>query len=181
MFHKIGGHPAAAPGYAVCFDPATMAVASPYLLAAGTAVSTFGAIQQGQATKASSRFQAAVQQQQAERERLEAAQREDDFRRARSRDQGTRRAGFGATGVEPGEGSPLITSEDFAAEAELQALRLRAGGELRATRLEQAAALNRFQGSAANRAGFVRGGSLLIRSAGVAFGKKPTTSPKQID
>ena len=68
------------------------------------------------------------------------------------------------------EGSPLLVSEDFAAEVEFQALRIRSGGELRATRAEQQAVLQRFQGRAARSAGFVRGGALLITGAGKSFG-----------
>jgi len=57
----------------------------------------------------------------------------------------------------------------LAAESEFEALRLRAGGELRATRLEQQAVLERAGGAAASRAGFMRGGALLLSGAGSAF------------
>lgn len=72
--------------------------------------------------------------------------------------------------VDPSSGSPLLVSEDFAGEAELQALRIRTGGEVTATRAEQQATLQRFQGRAAQRSGFIRGGALLISGAGKAFG-----------
>ena len=65
----------------------------------------------------------------------------------------------------------MLVSEDFAGEAELQALRIRTGGEVTATRLEQQAGLERFRGRSSRRAGFVRGGSLLLSGAAKAFDK----------
>ena len=80
-----------------------------------------------------------------------------------------RRALLGVSGVDPSRGSPLLVSEDFAAEAELQALRIRSGGALSATRLEQQAGLIATSGRQARRAGFVRGGALLLDRTGSAF------------
>ena len=136
---------------------------------AGTALSAFSAIQQGRAAAQQSAFQAGVLRQQAERERLQAASDEEDFRRRQSRLLSSRRARLGASGVDPAAGSPLLVGEDFAGEVELQALRIKTGGEVRATRLEQQAGLERFRGRSARRAGFIRGGSLLLSGAGRAF------------
>jgi len=138
------------------------------MMAAGSAISAIGAIQSGQATAASARFQAGIMRQQAERERLEAEGREDDFRRDASRLMARRRATLGATGVEPTEGSPLLVTEDMAGETELQALRIRSGGELNATRLEQQAMLEGFRGRVASREGFMRAGAALLSGAGQA-------------
>ena len=44
------------------------------------------------------------------------------------------------------------------------------GGEVTATRAEQQATLQRFQGRAAKKAGFVRGGALLLTGKGKSFG-----------
>jgi hypothetical protein len=76
---------------------------------------------------------------------------------------------LGASGVEPSEGSPLLVSEDFAGETEYQALRIRSGGELAATRLEQSARLSALAGRNARTAGFARGGSLLLQGAGSLY------------
>ena len=140
------------------------------LSAVGSAIQAVGAIQKGQAAADQANLQAGILQQQAERDRQKAEADEADFRRRQSFILAQRRAALGASGVEPGVGSPLLVSEDFAGEVELQALRIRSGGELRATRAEQQAALQRFQGRAARRAGFTRGGSLLISGAGKSFG-----------
>ncbi len=102
---------------------------------------------------------------------MKAAADEEDFRRKQSFILAARRAALGAAGVDPSSGSPLLVSEDFAGEVELQALRIRSGGETTATRLEQQAVLQRFTGRAARRQGFVRGGGLLLSGAGKAFGR----------
>ena len=66
----------------------------------------------------------------------------------------------------------MLVSEDFAGEVELQALRIRSGGEVRATRAEQQALLRRFAGRQARTRGFIRGGSLLLTGRGKSFGDK---------
>ena len=136
---------------------------------AGFGLSAVGAARQGQAAQQQANFQAAILRQQAESDRQKAAAEEEDFRRAQSRDFATRRAGLGASGVVPAAGSPLLVSEDFVGESELQALRIRAGGEVTATRLEQQAVLQRFKGRAARSAGVTRGGALLLSGAGKVF------------
>ena len=153
-------------GFTILGVPQTLSIFS----VVGALVSGVGAIRQGSAQQASLNFQAAVQRQQADRERQAAEGREEDFRRLTSGQMARRRAVLGASGVRPGAGSPLLVSEDFAAEAELQALRIRSGGALRATRLEQSAQLNVFQGTRAREAGFSRGGSLLLSGFSSAFG-----------
>ena len=169
MFIKIPRHPAAPPTYAMCFDPATIGIIATI---GGAAISAVGAIQQGQAAQAQGNLQAQVLQQQATSERQRAAADEADFRNRQSRATAERRAGLGASGVDPSQGSPLLVSEDFAGEAELQALRIRTGGEVTATRAEQQATLQRFQGRAAQRSGFIRGGSLLIGGIGTAAARR---------
>ena len=83
------------------------------LLLASAVIGGIGAIQQGQAAKQAGDLQAAVLRQQADRERLQAASKEEDFRRARSRDAAFRRAGLGGSGVVQGEGSPLLVMAMF--------------------------------------------------------------------
>ena len=136
-------------------------------LIASAVISAYGAARQGKAQQQSLNYQAAIARQRADRERQEAAAREADFRKQQSRAAGMRRAVD--QGVEKGEGSPLLTSEDFASEVELAALRIRSGGEVNATRLEQSARLNEFQGSNAASAGFIRGGALLAGGAAKAY------------
>ncbi len=152
-----------------------MAIATSTILAitalSAAVIGAAGAIQQGQATKAQSKLQAGILEQQAARERDQAAADEEDFRVRQSRAMASRRAALGASGADPSSGSPLLVSEDFAGEVELSALRIRSGGEVRATRAEQQAVLQRFQGRQAARSSLFRTGSLLVSGGGKAFGQ----------
>lgn len=136
--------------------------------AAGAAVSAVGAVRQGKAQANALEYEADIARQQAEQERTASRQEEEGFRRDQSRLLAKRRATMGGSGVDTSMGSPLLASEDFASEVELQAQRIRAGGELRATRLGQQAGLYQSQASGARTAGYVRGGSLLVGGAGDA-------------
>lgn len=144
------------------------------LIVAAAVIAAGAAVHQGVQASKAAKTQAKVQRQQAKRSRQEAASAEDDFRRQQSRVLAARRAALGASGVDPSTGSPLLVSEDFAGETELQALRIRSGGELRATRLEQQAGLTRFAGRTARTQSFLRGGSLLLSGSGRAFGAPAT-------
>lgn len=117
------------------------------------------------AQKQQANTQAAFLQQQAERENQQAEADSHEFRDQQERALAQRRAVLGGSGVDTSTGSPLLAAEDFAGEAELQALKIRNGGEVRSTRLQQQAALTRMEGNAAATAsimgGFSRGASLL--------------------
>ncbi len=145
----------------------------PALLIGGTALSAVGAIQSGQALSDRQDFQAQVAEQQADSERVASRQEEEDFRRQQSFLMARRRAMLGASGVQVTSGSPLLVSQDFARETELNALRIRSGGNIRATRLEQQADLFRSSGSSARTAGRIRAGSSLLTGFGTAFGRVP--------
>ena len=137
------------------------------LTAASVAVSAAGSVAGGIAQKKASRAaaaatvaqataqrqqaeaQAEIQRQQADRERIVAAQKERDFRKRQSAAAAAVRAAGGARGVDVSTGSPLLSAMDFASETELQALRVREGGEVSATRLEQQASLLDFSGRSA--------------------------------
>jgi len=132
---------------------------------AAAVISAAAAVQQAQAAKNAADAQAEIQRQQAERERLQAESDANDFLRDQSRKSSSARAAQGTSGVAAGEGSPLIVAEDFAGEVGLNARRIRVGGEVRATRLDQQAELTRFEGKAKQQAGFMRAGASLLSSA----------------
>ena len=155
-----------------------MAITTTTLIIAAAAISAASTLKQGQAAKEQADFQAAVQRQQAEREREIAAAQEDDFRRQQDRLMGSRQARLGGSGVVPSTGSPLLASEDLAGETEAQSLRIRAGGEAASTRLQQQALLATAQGDAARTASFFEAGSTLLsglNKAGVFDRKTPPT------
>lgn len=145
------------------------AIVALVLAAAAAATSAYGVVQQGRAQEKASKFQAAAFAQQAKREREIAAANERDFRRQQSRLLARRRALMGVSGVETATGSPLLVAQDFVGETELQALRVRRGGEIRATRLEQQSQLERFRGRNARTQGYLRGGALILGTASKAF------------
>ena len=146
-----------------------MAIATSTALLIAAGITAASAISQGQAAKKQAKFQAAVNEQKAARERQFSASEEKDFRRRQSQLFAERRAALGAAGIEIGTGTPLIAAGDFAAETELQALRIRSGGETQATRLEQQAQLRRAAGRSAQRQGFFRAGASLLSGYGEAF------------
>lgn len=138
------------------------ATTAAYLALAASAVGAVGSIATGAAQAKQAKMQAAIQRQQAERERLIAQRDEEDFRRRQSAAAARVRAAGGARGVDISTGSPLLASEDFAREVEVQSGRILEGGEVRGTRLEQQAALTEAKGRSAFTGGlFSAGGSLL--------------------
>ena len=147
-----------------------MAGANPaVLMGIGKAISAISSIVTGISSYQQASLQSKILQQQAATERQKAIAEEEDFRRRQSRVMAARRAALGGAGIDPVAGSPLLASEDFANEVELQARRIRAGGETRATRLEQQAMLDRRSGRSALMGGVFRSGSLLLQGAGKAF------------
>src|SRR3546814_552523 len=144
-------------------EPTTLLAIGAGAAALSGAVGAVGAISSGKAQANAAEYQAEVTQQQADQERIASRQDEEDFRRDQSRLLAQRRAAMGGSGVDMATGSPLLANEDFASEVELQARRIRAGGETRATRLGQQAGLYESQAGSAKTAGFKRGGSLLLQ------------------
>lgn len=153
-----------------------MAIASTTALLIASGLAATSALSQGYAANQQSRFEANVSQQQATREREIAASEEQDFRRRQSAVLAERRAALGGSGIQTTTGSPLLSSEDFAAEVELQARRIRAGGQIRATRLEQQASLLRARGRTARTQGLFRAGSSLL-SGFSEFNDRPRPRP----
>jgi len=117
--------------------------------------------------------QAKINEQQAASQRQISEAEADDFNRRQSAVLAQRRAEGGASGIDLGTGSALLAAQDFAAETSLQALRIRAGGRIKASRLEQQAALTRRAGQNALFGGVLRGGSQLL-SGNQFFNKKPS-------
>ena len=114
------------------------------LVAAG--VSAVGAVSAGVAEKDRADFSAADQIQQAAREREISKEEEIDFRRKQSRIFAASRAAGGGSGTDLSTGSNLLTAQDFAAETELQALRIRAGGKTASSRLIDQSKLTKASG-----------------------------------
>lgn len=157
-------------------DPITIAAVA----AVGAAgVSAAGAIQSGQAAKSAAGFNAALAEQEAAQARGIATSEEARFRRDMRRLAGAQRAAAASQGQDPDTGSPLLLQSELAAEAELDALAIRFGGESQAIRAENEARLQRFQGSQAQTASFFQAGASVlsgVSSAGKILSARPAPS-----
>lgn len=139
-----------------------MAVAVPYLVVASAAVSAYGAIRQGQAAKAASKFNAAVADQNAVLARQEAR----DLAIQQSRENylrlGAIRAAQGKSGGAADEGSVLDVIGDAASQGELQRQYILRSGELKAAGFTNTGMLDRMSGKNAQTAGYLQAGSALL-------------------
>ncbi|PDT71739.1 hypothetical protein CO683_00845 [Bradyrhizobium ottawaense] len=135
----------------------------------GSVLSGAGAIQKGQAAKQAADYNAAVDAQRAAEERDRAQADTQDYIRKGSNTVEAGRALRGVTGV-TNEGSPLLVDEATVREVALGAARTLHGGELRASRLEDDAKLQKMKGEHAVTASYLDAGSSLLTSAG-KFGK----------
>jgi hypothetical protein len=135
----------------------------------GAAAAAAGGISQAQATNKQGDFQDKVAGQQAEQERLAAAESERDYRKAQASRLAQIRASMGASGTDTSTGTPLLALSDFEGESERNALRIRSGGDIRASRLEQQGSLYRMAGESAQSAGYGRAGSSLLSGISNAY------------
>lgn len=146
-----------------------------------TALQMGGSYSAGVAERSRAGVESRAKEIQAENERAGAAEQERDFRKKQSSELAKRRAAMGASGTEM-TGTPLLAFGDYAAETELQAQRIRESGNLRGSRLEQEADLNRQAGKSAMQRGLFRAGSALLtgiaerydKPSGTKTGKKIT-------
>lgn len=149
------------------------------LLAIGTAVSAAATVGSGVMSFQQARSQAKAQEQQAAFARQQAEIDANEFRRRQRRLLGTARATRGATGVDLLSGSPLLVDDETIDEIVFQTERIRQGGDITATRLEQQAGYTRAQGTSAL-AGSVlsAGGTFLTSDAGSGmFGSSSSKVP----
>jgi len=127
-------------------------------------------------------YQAEVKEQQAQREREIAIMKARDLKRESSAHQARRRLVLSSRGGDsPGRSESLVV-DTLDADAEYKAALLEAGGEDRATRLEQEATGLMFAGENAKTAGYwqaagslARGGSAIASGIGGGGGGSYTT------
>ncbi len=148
------------------------------LAAAALVVSGVGAISSGIASKRAADFEAAVALQRAQRERDIANRNADIFRRQQNALSAAERVRRAGAGVLPGTGTPLLVADAFLDETLIGEAMIRAGGAIRATRLEEEAALARFRGRNARTAGLFRAGSTLLTAGAFASKAGLFSSPK---
>lgn len=149
------------------YELSALAIVGIVATVVSTAVTAYGMYQQGQQQKAAGKYNAKVAENQATAAKQAAAVREEQHRERVRRLAGTQRAVSGASGIEEA-GSPLLVMADTLEQAELDAQRIRYGGEVSATGFESQARLARFQGDQAARAGTIGAGSTLLSGAASA-------------
>jgi len=142
-----------------------MTAAIPWIMAASTAVSAYGAYQQGQAANAAAQYNAQINTQNAQIASQDAAlqaQQQDRQNRLRL---GSITAAQGASGF-TGSGSVFDVLGDVAAQGELQKQNILYKGALNARGYTNTAALDVMQGQQAKTAGALKAGTNLL-SGGV--------------
>lgn len=146
-----------------------MAAAVPYIVMVGAAASAYGAVQQGQAAKAASQYNAAINEQNAQLSREEALENARLQRREEYLRLGAVRAAQGKTGGAAGEGSVLDVIGMVAAQGEEERQRILYAGELKARGFNNTSTLDRYSGAQAQKTSYFKAGSELLSGAGNAY------------
>ena len=165
-------------------DPATLAIMATAASAAGTVVSTVGAVQQGKSAQNLANYNAQI----AQNDAIAARQKADFDAAAQDRQArlfaGSQRASMASTGSELLDMGDVL--DMTATEAELENLAIRYGGDMGFRAGQQGAQLARFQGAVAKQKSLGDAGSSLLTGAASTaslYGKIPTspkTAPKQV-
>lgn len=148
-----------------------MAAAIPIIIAAvGATVSTVSMIKQGEAAAEAAEYNATQAAENARLSRAQAAEDERAFRVFSRKQLGDLRTGYAAAGVSIEGGSAGDILEEGAAQAEMDALKIREGGEIRARGFQSDATLSRMQAKAASTGGYLSGAAQLLRGGGQLYG-----------
>lgn len=132
---------------------------------AAAGVSAVGSIMQGNAQARADNYNAEVEKQNADSARAAAAAQAQQTERDNARKMGQITAAYGASGIDPNQGSPLDVMADMADEGELSKRLVLYQGEVDARAAGQRATLDTMQGKSAQTAGYISAGSTLL-SAG---------------
>jgi len=142
-----------------------VAPALPYIMAAGTALSAFSAIQQGNAMASAERYNASIEEQNAANARAVAATQESDIKYKAGLQLGAEKAIAAASGADPNEGSPLQLMTDTAQQTTLDALRAKYQGDVGATNFLNQAQLDRYNAAQDQRSGLLKAGASILNGA----------------
>jgi hypothetical protein len=144
------------------------AVTTAVVAGLGTAMSVYGAVEQGKAAKKAAAMNAQEAELNAQLTAEKAAEDERQFRLSFRREQGRNQAAIGASGIKA-EGSPLEVLQDNAAMAEQDALRIRRGGQIERDAFMRQAGNYRQAGRAASRAAGIGAAASLLSGAGNVY------------
>ena len=138
-------------------------------LLAATTISAAGALQAGKSQQDMAEYNARVAEQSAVAATEKAAYDEQIHREQVRKVLSKQRALYGKSGVDM-TGSPLLVLEDTAKTGELDALAIRYGGEIEASRARSGAGLSKAQGSQARTASYLQAGTTLLTGGSQAYG-----------
>ena len=148
----------------------TAAIVAIVAAIAAAAVSAYGAYEAGQTQQKIGKFNAKVAENAAQAKRDAARIEAQNKREQYASILAASRAGVGAAGVMPTEGSPLLVAMDDAANAKLNEARIIYSGEVGARAQESEAIVQRFIGKKAAQQGVIQAGASLLSGVSGAYG-----------
>lgn len=134
----------------------------------GAIVTAYVAYEASQAQAAQAEYQQKVAKNEATARRDAASIEAENLRDRQRAVMAAQRAGIGASGVLPSEGTPLLVQTDSAEKAALNEARVRYSGEVGARFAESEAILEGYKARTARRMGYINAGASLLRGAGSA-------------
>ena len=141
-----------------------MGAAAVGVMAAGTLLNTYGAMEQGRAARDAAENDARIAERNSLLAREQAREQETRFRASARKQIASMTAGYAASGVTM-EGSPTEVLQESIANAEADALQIRRGGEIRSQAFRDEAASSRSRGRAAERLGTINSTASLFSGA----------------
>jgi hypothetical protein len=145
------------------------AIAAVVATVIAAAVSAYAAYEAGQQQEAMAKYQSKIAKNQAQAAQNAAQVAESNHREQDRRIMAEQRALVGGSGLST-EGAPLFVMLDSAKQAELDAIRLRYGGQLQAGGFLDQAKLFQYEGRQAAQAGELAAGTTLLTGAASAAG-----------
>lgn len=139
----------------------TLAATMPYLAIGGLGMGVMGTLQQGRTEQQWYDYNAALEMQRAQQERVAAGYEAGLHRKAGRELLEEQRAGYAASGVTE-RGTPSIVAEKTDEEIEIDALAIERSGAQRARYAVSQAKMSRMRGKAARRASMWQTGSTLL-------------------
>jgi hypothetical protein len=136
------------------------------LMAAGTAISAYGAYQQGKMQKEMYEYNARVAEENAKIAQQKADYDKEQFRRRYRKIAGSQRVAYAKGGVDSSTGTPLYVQEELAMLTEEDILMTQYNADLKKRGYTVEAATARYQGAAAYSAGKMRAAGTLLTGGG---------------
>lgn len=138
-----------------------MAAVLPFATAAAAVVSTLGTISQARAASSASKYNAALNEQNARIANEQAASAAEQQRISNYRKLGSIRAGYGASGV-TNDGSPMDVLADSFTQGEYDVQNIIYQGKLRAAGYQNNASLDRADAKNSMKSGYINAASTAL-------------------